>query len=420
MAGGKGWIGLMAFNFYEDYFLYVGDSESPTIYHRWAAVSMVAAILGRNISFPFGHGSIYPNVYCLLVGNPGARKGTALKPATNILREIEFNKLAPQRVSPERFLIEMQAINGHEDIEGLDIEKLNFEEPSEIYVVSEEFGDFIKQGNIDFVNLLTNLWDNLPEYKHPKIHGKSVNIYEPTVNIIGATTQQGIALSLPVEAIGQGFLSRFILVHGEPTGKKITFPIPPSEAAKSKIAENLERIKETIHGTLLISQNASALLDRIYKSFIDIDDNRFQHYNTRRFTHLLKLCTVFAAMDYTTTVDTVHVLQANTLLHATEQRMSKALGQFGKAKHSDVANNIMELLKKAALPLKVKDIWKHVAQDLGKIDELIQILRNLETAERIGVTKIGPHQGFVAYHKTINRWDKDLMLIDFLTPEERV
>lgn len=415
----------MAFKFYEEYFSYVGDTESPITYHRWSAISSVAAILGRKLSFPFGHSAIYPNMYILLVGNPGARKGSAIKPASNALRAIEFSKLAPQRVSPERFLLEMQHINGHSIVEVDDMEivldELTTHKPSEIFVVSEEFGDFIKQGNIDFINLLTNLWDNLPEYQHPKIHGKSVYLYQPTVNILGATTQQGLALSLPIEAIGQGCLSRFILVHGEPTGKKITFPIPPTQSQKDNIATLFQKIESEVHGTLTVSDEASRLLDRIYRTYVGIDDHRFQFYNGRRFTHLLKLCMVFAAMDITTIVSEVHVLQANTLLHVTEQRMSKALGQFGKAKYAEVANNVVEMLKTAATPQLPKEVWKHVAHDLDKFDQLIEILRNLEAAEKIMHTNIGGKKGFVAISSKRTEWEEGLLIQEeFLTSEERV
>lgn len=412
----------MAFKFYEDYYNYVGDTEAPLIYHRWSAVSMVAALLSRSISFPFGHGAIYPNMYCLLVGTPGSRKGSALKPASNAIKLIDFKKLAPQRISPERFLIEMHGLNGFEQIdEETDLEKLNFEDPNEIYVVSDEFGDFIKTNNIDFINLLTNLWDNLDEYKHPKIHGKSVNLFQPTVNIIGATTPQGIAQCLPIEAIGQGFLSRFILVHGEPTGNKITFPKPPTEAQKSAVQARLEEIKVTVTGTLQVSDEARSLLDAIYKEYKDLDDVRFQHYNTRRFTHLLKLCIVFSAMDCCTTVAPIHVLQANTLLHVTEQRMPKALGQFGKAKHADTANAIIELLKKAPKPLNVREIWKHVSQDINKYDDLIELLKGLETADKIVNMKIGEKTGFVAVNPKASEWRPEFLIqSEFLFPEERI
>lgn len=414
----------MCFKFYEDYFNYIGDTESPRIFHRWCAVSMVSAIIGRSIHIPFGHSNIYPNHYIMLVGNPGVRKGTALKPAKNALKYVEFDKLGADRISPEKFLSEMQSLNTDLEIEGMEFENLTFNKPSEIYVVAEEFGDFIR-GNAEFVRLLTNLWDNLDNYKHPKLHGKSVYVHEPTVNIIGATTQQDMAISLPVEVIGQGFLSRFILVHGEPTGIKITFPESVTPQRQARIEDRLKRIQQLLqdipNGTMQISQEAKTVLDRMYKTYVDLDDYRFKHYNTRRFTHLLKLCITFAVMDVAQEIQSVHVLQANTLLHVTEQRMPKALGEFGKAKHSDIANNIIEYLKGAKKPIPLREMWKKFSQDLNKIDELVEIVRNLESAEKIKKATLGSTAGFLPIFRMENKWHKDLLIQDeFLTAEEMV
>jgi len=412
----------MAIEFYQKYFNYIGDTEAPLIYHRWCAISIVAALLGRNVYFPFGHSRIYPNMYIMLEGNPGARKGTALKPARNLLKGIEFAKLAPDRLSAERFIAEMQLLNQPETIDGIEFEKLNFETPSEIYVMAAEFQDFIGTANISFIVLLTNLWDNLDEYKHPKLHGKSVYVYAPTVNLIAAANQQSIAQSLPIEAIGQGGTSRIILVHGEPTGKQITFPKPVSQQAKLEMESLLKHIQENMHGEITISSSARHLLDRVYKEYCYLDDFRFNHYNTRRFDHILKLCIVFAAMDCLLEIQPQHVLQANTLLHATEQRMGKALGQFGKGKHSDVANACVEFIKtnltRNKRPATVREIWKQVDTNLNKFEELAEILRNLEAAEKIQIKELAGRRGYVPLTKIMNGWKDDMLLLDFLTPEE--
>ena len=65
-----------------------------------------------------------------------------------------------------------------------DIEMLAMDSPAESYIMSGEFTDFIGQGNMEFVTLLTNLWDNLDEYKQPKIQGKSVHVHKPTANLL--------------------------------------------------------------------------------------------------------------------------------------------------------------------------------------------------------------------------------------------
>lgn len=413
--------------FFHDYFNYVGDTESTTAYHRWAAISTSAALLGRRIVFPFGHSNIYPNMYCLLVGNPAARKGAALKPASNALRAIEFAKLAPQRVSPERFLIEMYTLNNKETLEVEDllditIENLNGHNTGEIYVISDEFGDFIKVGNTDFCRLLTNLWDNLPFYEHPKIHGKSVYVHEPTVNIIAATTPQDIALTLPSALVGTGFLSRFILVHGEPTGRFITVPKKPTLAATNTIATRFKDL-QTLEGTVTwASGDAFALYDRIYRNRTGLlEDSRFQHYNNRRHVHLLKICMVYAAMDGTLEITEDHVLAANTLLYVTEQRMPKALGQFGRARNAEVENDIVDILKESPKLLSLKELWKKVSHNIEKYDNFLTIVKKLEQTERVKHVEFKGQRGYAAFHNTQNAWDTDLIDQErWLTPEERI
>ena len=63
--------------------------------------------------------------------------------------------------------------------------------------------------------------------------------------------------------------------------------------------------------------------------------------------------------------------------------MPKALGEFGKARNSDVTHKIMGLLDATLKPLSLQDIWKHVHQDLERRDQLIEILGNLIVAEKI-------------------------------------
>jgi hypothetical protein len=94
--------------FYDKYFRYIGKTESPRIYHRWTAVSLLAALLGRRMFIPFGHDNIYPNQYILLVGDPGTRKGTAINPAKRLLKHSGYLRFAPDKLSTERFIIELE------------------------------------------------------------------------------------------------------------------------------------------------------------------------------------------------------------------------------------------------------------------------------------------------------------------------
>ena len=68
--------------------------------------------------------------------------------------------------------------------------------------------------------------------------------------------------------------------------------------------------------------------------------------------------------------------------------MPKALGEFGKARNSDVAQKVMAAIDAAMqvaapVPLTFKELWKKVVSDLDKRDQLVEIINNLLVADKI-------------------------------------
>ena len=137
---------------FRDYLAYVGESESPTIYHRWAAIYAVGTILGRSVYVSTSIIPIYPNNYVLLMGPPAARKSTALKYARNLLKKAGYKRMAPERMSRQAFINEMHAINQPEAL-GLgleDILDMETDYPYEMSIAASEFVDFIGQHDKDY------------------------------------------------------------------------------------------------------------------------------------------------------------------------------------------------------------------------------------------------------------------------------
>ncbi len=402
--------------YFDLYLEYVGKSEAPILYHRWTAAGIIGALIGRSCYIPFGHGRIYPNQYIQLMGAPGTRKSSAISIGKRLLKDAGYSRFAADRMSKERFLMEM--VPHTEEELDQDLEFLQFDQASETFVVAEEFGDFMGPGNMEFATMLTKLWDNQDSYTHPKIHGHSVVVDKPTVNILSGNTPQGLALTVPPEALGNGFMSRMIFVYAKETGIKITFPKKPSQELHDKLVEHLIFIKENVNGEICFDPDAETILDRLYTEFIGIDDPRFTGYATRRFTHLLKLCLIFAVAEHRLTVTKEDCLSANTLLHHTETKMPKALGEFGRSKYSDVSNIICDALSRADSPLSYMDLWKLVAKDLSKTTELADILKNLMAAQKVQVITIAGKQGYMPMHVVHKEWDSSLLLDNYLTEQE--
>lgn len=401
-------------------FVDLDHQEAPAIYHRWTLASIIGTLLGRQFYMPFGKGIIYPNQFIMLMGTPGARKGTAMNIGKDLLKLSGYNRFSASRTSLERFLIDMRQtdLSGSDTI--TDLEALVMDTPSESYVFAGEFVDFIGPNDISFINLLTNLWDNLSEYKHPKIQGKSVEVYKPTVNLFGGSTPQTFAIAFPPEVIGTGFTSRLLLVHGDPTGKKIAWPAELDHLAMEQMAQHLKAIREEVTKEAVVTKEAKKLAQEIYNNEVHVDDSRFTFYQQRRYGHLLKLSMIQAAANLSNVIKEEHILWANTMLAMAEKKMPRALGEFGKSRYAEVANEILTWMDKKTRPVTVGDIFKAVSRSISKLPELQEIMANLKAAEKIKVVQLQGKTGYMTNHVQAPEWKSSLLDINWLTDEERI
>lgn len=385
------------------YLQYTSKTECPTFFHRWTAVTSLSAYLGRQIHFKHGHFTIYPNQYTMLIGSPGTKKSSAIKIGAKLLKQAGYKTFAAKKTRQEKYLLDLAEQSTRLDVargnvdDGFDILDQNLfgesdEDDAESYVgkpdaesfiAADEFNNFIGVGNTDFISILGELWDFEGVYDYKLKNSKSVFIPNPTITILGGNTPTGFSQAFPIESIGQGFFSRLLMIYGEPTGVKYTFPPPPDLDIQSDLIVLLHAIKENVTGEIKMTAGAEVLLDKIYQTWEPIDDVRFEHYANRRFPHLLKICLVMVAARLGTEMTVDDVIYANTLLTHTENLMPKALGEFGKSKNSAVSHKVMEVITSSSVPMSFKDIWKKVHQDLDTRQQLIDMLGNLSAAEKI-------------------------------------
>jgi energy-coupling factor transporter ATP-binding protein EcfA2 len=413
-------------DFFTRYKQYVGLTECPDTYHRWSSISAVGTLLGRNFHLSHGHFTIYPNLYVMLIGEAGSRKSTAIKIAKKLIIATGYEHIAADKTTKEKFLLDLSGesddgesgANGHDILESNlwgDNGGISTRAVAECYIMADEWNEFTSLGNIEFYSMLGNLWDYDGIYKNRIKTGKSVSINNPTISILAGNTATGFALAFPPEIIGQGFFSRLLLIHGSITGRKITFPKKPSEAATAEFAAYLQQIRTHCQGTATLTVGAERLLDKIYREYSGFDDVRFTSYMNRRFTQLMKLCLINAATRISRVIDEGDVVTANTVLTAAESRMPKALGEFGKGKHSDVANSIVEALSNTNSGLSFRELYTLVDHDLTSQTELSTILSNLRAAEKI--QQAG--KVFLVKKKVKLHVSDDTINYDLLTDEEK-
>jgi len=396
-------------DFIATYLEYTSKTECPTFFHRWTAVTSLSAYLGRSIFFCHGHFTLYPNLYTMLIGSPGTKKSSAIKIGAKLIKKAGYNTFAAKKTRQEKFLLDMaeQSEKAAVRLSGADgsgddgyalldqnlwgeepedeADSYTDKPPAEVFIAADEFNTFIGIGNMDFISILGDLWDYEGVYDYKLKSSKSVFIPNPTITILGGNTPTGFSQAFPPESVGQGFFSRLLLIYGEPSGIKYTFPPPPDIETQNKLIDILHRIKAEVSGEIGMSEDAKVLLDDIYMKDKPMADVRFEHYSNRRLTHLLKLCLVLTASRLGKTIEVSDVIAANTLLTFTEDLMPKALGEFGKSKNSAVVHKVMTAINTTTLPITFQQLWKIIHQDIDSRNTLVEILGNLSVAEKIQV-----------------------------------
>lgn len=400
-------------DFLDGYLAFTEDSEVPRIFHRWSCITSVSAALGRGIFLRHGNGRVFPNLYCMLIGEPATRKSTAIKLARKFLASAGYDKFAADRTSKEQFLLKLSgavietaksaksASSVYEDVTNINLWGDDFDKtPKEVFIAADEFNEFSGVNNVELFTTLGNMWDWDDEsrcFEQEYKTARSVSIFQPTVTILGGNTKENFARAIPPEIIGGGFLSRLLLIHGKRSGRKITFPRSPSEEEFNAIVEILKAIQiNNQFGEVTLTEEAKTVFDNIYQNQHELSDIRFRSYVQRRLVHLFKITLVLTAMRFERIIEPDTVVYANTLLTALERNMPTALGEFGKGKNSDVVTQVLEAINNTSLPISTQKLWASIgARNLDSIRHMTDILMGLQSAGKIQYVKAAAVDGWL-------------------------
>lgn len=372
-------------------------TEPSYIFHRWCFISACAAILNRQFGLAWGDKMIYPYQFIILIGPPASRKNTAINFARDLLEESGFYHFCVDTTGKEKFLEDWKV--GFDKVyKGEDSSKLDFtislndktdleHKISEAYVVSPELQNFFGSDTKQFTRMFTDLFDLKPGYGD-RFKKQSIYIPNPCVNILGGTTSTIFNELFNDNIMGQGLLSRLILVYADQQRAKYTLPVPLPKKEKEEMIQFFRELRN-FDGKMEITPEAFAILDKIYQGKSTILDARLASYAGRRFDHLIKICIVLTASEGRLDLTADVVILANTILVHTESFMSKALGEFGKSKNGEATQIILDLIRANVKNggITMREIMGKVSQDVNSPNELVAIITKLEQAQRIQATE---------------------------------
>lgn len=366
------------------------NSEPPTLYRKWSAISTIASALQRKVRINLGLSlTIYPNFYIVLVGPSATGKGTAMSYSYDIIKEIPAIRIAAQATSLQSLIRRMKE-NNLTDVDPLSGRQ---QYHSSMTIFSEEFTVFLGYRNMELMAALCDWFDCKDRWVYDTIKRDREEVVGVWVNLLGGTTPDNIQSSFPMEAIGGGLTSRIIFVNEEKRGKLVIFPAATAAEIELQqyLINDLEQIS-LLSGQARFTEGAMKFYaDWCVKSINNppFQDRKFDGYNGRRRRHLNALSIITSASRSNSLVITEDDLQrAAMFIEEVEQRMGTVFRGIGKSSISSLINDAMTLIVNSYTS-NVDEIplWLFTRKFEGDADKptLDRIIQTLETAKYIKV-----------------------------------
>lgn len=181
-------------------------------------LSTLSVFAGRRFHFPFGPINFYPNLYVVLVGDPGTGKSTALNRAKEIVRESAVCPIGASQITKEALTLKMSStIDGqpkktpflgqrffHQDNRMI--------EYNQYAIFATELTQFIGVNPQGFLEFLTAVWDE-PVVEVETKHKGSDYVVGPYITVLACMTPELVKGYLKMNILVGGFARRTAFIY---------------------------------------------------------------------------------------------------------------------------------------------------------------------------------------------------------------
>jgi hypothetical protein len=397
----------------EAYMEYTEETESSPIFHRWVGMSSVAGALRKKVWLALGRLRVYPNLYIVLVAEPGiARKTQAINYGVDVISQIPAIITSADSITQQALVQDLELAACDEQMPDGRV----FRHAS-MSIISKEFESFLGQKgeNTKMIVFLTDLYDasDLPTKYRTKNSGNNT-IPSVFVNMQAATTPDSLASCLPASAVGGGLTSRILFIWSTIKAKKVTRPelTPRIIQLKEYLIHDLSIISR-IAGSYEFSSECFLLWDKWYKNYDETSKKRicsdpsFNGWYSRKPNTIQKIVqSIAASRSSNMTLEWGLFEEAFKLIEEVESCMGKTFSSIGK---SDVAPEVDKVISIIDQHLWITEkqllqmVWRDV--DSTKFDNIMQTVIRSGYAER---KYVGPKgEKGIWYHSLKQRVRED-------------
>lgn len=365
---------------------YTDGLVTPKIFRLWSAIATVSGLLERRVYTFTAGAALFPNVYVMLVSPPGVGKTMVLNKVRDFWIAAKVIHVAPNNMTKAGLVDVLgESHNTHmlSATEILDYHGLQ--------ICASEFGVFCPSHDLEFLSVLSDIYDNPPMYREARrsMKGKQAEVSNPQLTIVAGTQPDYLAQFLPEAAWGQGFMTRVIMIYSdEAIDVELFGDTHIDETVKDKLKDDLKHILNC-KGYIGWSDGAKRTMEEWYTGRKSAAPEHFKlkNYNTRRHMQVLKLSIISSvSRNSSLVIEAEDVVRAIGWLIESEQYMPEVF----KAMKGTSDHNILQELKMFVASEYVRTGGKEIPESmlisfLHQRTPVGNIPRMIESAQKGGL-----------------------------------
>lgn len=393
-------------SFLEDYSIYSSGNEAPKNYHLFSSIVALSSIISRRVWYDQSYFTVYPNIYVVLVGPPGARKSTAIGIAKGLLHRLpDVAPFSGECTSKEKLVQDMA--ENCRVIDGLPEQFADKRAYSPMTIMVSELSELFQISADNMVGFLTDVFDISFPYEHKTKNKGTVKIEGPFLSILAGTTPSWMTTYLRSDIISGGFTRRCLFVYEDNPTTRIAEPELTNEQrnAWARVHIAAQRISK-IKGPFTRTPEARDFYRNWYETLKIPTDPNTQGYYQSKHVQLLKLAMLHALSEREELVLTVPDLEKGLYyLSLIEDNLPRVFEGMGSNSLNASSSRFLDLLRRAPVisykdplgnqvstrgfPRKYLEAAMFSEVDARQFDEILAHLINTERVRKASMSDNG-------------------------------
>lgn len=295
-----------------DFMQMTSTDDTPELYKKWSAISLVAGALERRVWAQAGYQAgkpryTHPNIYVFLVGAPGVGK-YIIENVLELWMEAETQGQPAFCVAPSN-LTKASLVDALAKALRMQLTASPVLEYHSLLVAAEEFGVFLPTHDLNFISVLNKIYNCPSVYSETRRHGPAQEVFinNPVLNILAGVQPGWLASVFPDEAWGMGLPSRIMMIYGAAGSPKNPFTEGKERDVERRLLVHRLGALSDLYGEVRWSLEA---VNKIVHWWVDEGGpprpthSKLEHYCNRRILHAQKLA-IISSVSRTRKVATI-------------------------------------------------------------------------------------------------------------------